>query len=220
MNAIRFGIYTGILWAGASLLLIEVSILNGAPTAWVELDFRFLSVIILIILHAFDLGANLSAVISYSQFGIPITALNTIIALITGFIDGFLSGFFIAIFYNFLSIISEGRKFPATIKFGIATAIVLAICSGLLAIVSMLYNFEITSFGFAIRPVYLTFLGIPSLVQIPEGSLLSSAMESYLMFPHGYGGVIGWTLWGFVDGFIGGTILAFIFMSIKNFYRR
>ncbi len=106
MNAIRFGIYTGILWAGASLLLIEVSILNGAPTAWVELDFRFLSVIILIILHAFDLGANLSAVISYSQFGIPITALNTIIALITGFIDGFLSGFFIAIFYNFLSIIS------------------------------------------------------------------------------------------------------------------
>ncbi len=112
MNAIRFGIYTGILWAGASLLLIEVSILNGAPTAWVELDFRFLSGIILIILHAFDLGANLSTVISYSQFGMPITALNTIIALITGFIDGFLSGFFIAIFYNFLSIISEGRKFP------------------------------------------------------------------------------------------------------------
>ncbi len=220
MNAIRFGIYTGILWAGASLLLIEVSILNGSPTAWVELDFRFLSGIILIILHAFDLGANLSAVISYSQFGMPITALNTIIALITGFIDGFLSGFFIAIFYNFLSIISEGRKFPATIKFGIATAIVLAICSGLLAIVSMLYNFEITSFGFAIRPVYLTFLGIPSLVQIPEGSLLSSAMESYLMFPHGYGGVIGWTLWGLVDGFIGGTILAFIFISIKNFYGR
>ncbi len=220
MNAIRFGIYTGILWAGASLLLIEVSILNGAPTAWVELDFRFLSGIILIILHAFDLGANLSAVISYSQFGMPITALNTIIALITGFIDGFLSGFFIAIFYNFLSIISEGRKFPTTIKFGIATAIVLAICSGLLAIVSMLYNFEITSFGFAIRPVYLTFLGISSLVQIPEGSLLSSAMESYLMFPHGYGGVIGWTLWGLVDGFIGGTILAFIFISIKNFYGR
>jgi len=140
MNAIRFGIYTGILWAGASLLLIEVSILNGAPTAWVELDFRFLSGIILIILHAFDLGANLSAFISYSQFGMPITALNTIIALITGFIDGFLSGFFIAIFYNFLSIISEGRKFPTTIKFGIATAIVLAICSGLLAIVSMLYR--------------------------------------------------------------------------------
>ena len=220
MNAIRFGIYTGILWAGASLLLIEVSILNGAPTAWVELDFRFLSGIILIILHAFDLGANLSAVISYSQFGMPITALNTIIALITGFIDGFLSGFFIAIFYNFLSNISEGRKFPSTIKFGIATAIVLAICSGLLAIVIMLYNFEITSFGFAIRPVYLTFLGISSLVQIPEGSLLSSAMESYLMFPHGYGGVIGWTLWGLVDGFIGGTILAFIFISIKNFYGR
>ena len=220
MNAIRFGIYTGILWAGASLLLIEVSILNGSPTAWVELDFRFLSGIILIILHAFDLGANLSAVISYSQFGMPITALNTIIALITGFIDGFLSGFFIAIFYNFLSIISEGRKFPTTIKFGIATAIVLAICSGLLAIVSMLYNFEITSFGFAIRPVYLTFLGISSLVQITESSLLSSAMESYLMFPHGYGGVIGWALWGFVDGFIGGTILAFTFISIKNFYGR
>jgi len=220
MNAIRFGIYTGILWAGASLLLIEVSILNGAPTAWVELDFRFLSGIILIILQAFDLGANLSAFISYSQFGMPITALNTIIALITGFIDGFLSGFFIAIFYNFLSIISEGRKFPTTIKFGIATAIVLAICSGLLAIVSMLYSFEITSFDFAIRPVFLIFSAVSHIPQNIDGSFLSAAIESYSMFPHNYGGVIEWTLWGFVDGFIGGTILAFIFISIKNFYGR
>ncbi|MEK6224249.1 MAG: hypothetical protein N2A97_05230, partial [Thermodesulfobacteriales bacterium] len=133
MNAIRFGLYTGILWAGASLLLIELSILNGAPTAWVELDFRFLSGIALIILHSLDLGANLSELIHYVQFGMPANALNTIVALITGFIDGFVSGFFIAIFYNFLSIISEGKNFPTTIKFGIATGIVLGICSWLLA---------------------------------------------------------------------------------------
>jgi len=219
MNATRFGIYAGILWAGASLLLIEISILNGDPTAWVELDFRFLTGIALIILHAFDMGAYLSAVISYSQFGMPINALNTIIALITGFIDGFVSGFFIAVFYNLFSIIFEGKKFPTTIKFGIATGIVLGICSGLLAIISMLYNFEIPSFDFAVRPVFLAFLVISHIPQNLDGSIIATAIESYLMFPHGYGGVIEWTLWGFVDGFIGGVILAFIFLSLKKLFR-
>jgi len=181
MNAIRFGLYTGILWAGASLLLIELSILNGAPTAWVELDFRFLSGIALIILHSLDLGANLSELIHYAQFGMPANALNTIIALLTGFIDGFVSGFFIAIFYNFLSIISEGKNFPTTIKFGIATGIVLGICSW-----------------------------------IAQGSLLSGAMESYLTFPHSYGGAVQWGLWGFVDGFIGGVSISYLFLKIKS----
>ncbi len=216
MNAIRFGLYTGILWAGASLLLIELSILNGAPTAWVELDFRFLSGIVLAILHSFDVGAHLSKLILYSQYGMPINALNTIIALITGFIDGFVSGFFIAIFYNFLSIISEGKNFPTTIKFGIATGIVLGICSWLLALISMLYNFEITSFGFAIRPMFLTFTGISNIHQIAQGSLLSGAMESYLTFPHSYGGAVEWGLWGFVDGFIGGVSISYLYLKIKS----
>ncbi len=216
MNAIRFGLYAGILWAGASLLLIELSILNGAPTAWVELDFRFLTGIALIILHSFNLEANLSQIMYYAQFGIPVNALNTIIALISGFIDGFVSGFLIAIFYNFLSIIFEGKNFPTTIKFAIATGIVLGICSGLLGIVSMLYNFEITSFDFAIRPVFLTFSGISKITQITEASLLSSAADSYLLFPDSNGGVIRWALWGFVDGFIGGAILSFLFLKAKE----
>ena len=54
MNAIRFAFYTGLLWAGASLLLIELSILSGSGTAWVELDFRFISGTVLIILHSLD----------------------------------------------------------------------------------------------------------------------------------------------------------------------
>ena len=219
MNAIRFGLYAGIIWALASVLLIEISVMEGAPTAWVELDFRFLSGIALAILHALDIGASLSGVIQYSQFGMPINAINTIIAIITGFIDGFASGFFIAIFYNFLSIISEGKNFPTTIKFGIATGIVLAICSGLLALVSMQYNFEIDSFGFAIRPMYLTFQGISNITLITDGSFLSSAADSYLLFPNNKDGVIKWALWGFVDGFIGGVILAFVFTRIKNFLR-
>jgi len=220
MNAIRFGLYTGILWAGASLLLIELSILNGALSAWVELDFRFLTGITLIILHSLDLGANLSELIHYAQFGMPVNTLNTIIALVTGFLDGFVSGFFIAIFYNFFSIISEGKNFPTTVKFGIATGIVLGICSGLLALISMLYNFEITSFDFAIRPVFLTFLGISNITQNLDGSLLSEVMKSYSLFPHDYGGAIEWALWGFVDGFIIGAILSFLFLKIKNYYRR
>ena len=213
MNAIRFGIYAGILWAGASLLLIEISVLNGAPTAWVELDFRFLSGITLIVLHSFNMGENISTVISYAQLGMPINALNIIIVGITGFIDGFVSGFFIAIFYNFLSIISEGKKFPTTIKFGIATGIVLGICSGLLALISTLYNFEITSFDFSIRPV---FLGLMTLSDIFETSAINAVSESYLIFPHAYRGVIEWTLWGFVDGFIGGAILSFLYLKTKG----
>jgi hypothetical protein len=220
MNAVRFGLYTGSLWAGASLLLIELSILNGAPTAWVELDFRFLTGIALIVLHSLDLGANLSELIHYAQFGMPANALNTIIALATGFVDGFASGFFIAIFYNLFSIIFEGRNLPTSLKFGVATGIVLAICSGLLALISMLYNFEITSFDFAIRPLFLTFAGISNIPHISEGSFLAAASESYLIFPHSYSGAIEWALWGFVDGFIGGAIIAFIFTRIKNYYRR
>lgn len=220
MNAIRFGLYTGILWAGASLLLIELSILNGAPTAWVELDFRFLSGIVLIILNSLDFGANLSELIHYAQFGMPANALNTIIALITGFIDGFVSGFFIAIFYNLFSIIFEGRNLPTSLKFGVATGIVLGICSWLLALISMLYNFEITSFGFAIRPMFLTFTGISNLMEITQGSALAAISESYLLFPESSAGVVSWALWGFVDGLVGGTIISFIFLSIKNFYSR
>jgi len=220
MNAIRFAIYTGILWTIASVLLIEISIIQGAPTAWVELDFRFLSGIVLIILDSLDLGTNLSELIQYAQFGMPVNALNTTTSIITGFIDGFASGFFIAIFYNFLSIISEGKNLPTTIKFGIATGIVLGICSGLLAIVSIQYNFEMNSFGFAIRPVFLTFLGISNIAQITDSSFLSTVSKSYLIFPDGYGGVIEWGLWGFVDGFIGGAVIAFIFTRIKNYYRR
>lgn len=219
MNAIRFAIYTGIIWALASVLLIEISVMEGAPTAWVELDFRFLSAIALLILHSLDIGESLSGLINYMQYGMPINAINVIIAIITGFIDGFASGFFIAIFYNFFSIISEGRNFPTTIKFGIATGIVLAVCSGLLALVSIQYNFEIESFGFAIRPMFLIFLGVSIITQIVDGSTLGAISESYLIFPNSINGVFEWALWGFVDGFIGGAVIAYLFTRIKNILR-
>jgi len=216
MNALRFAIYTGIIWALASALLIELSVMEGAQTAWVELDFRFLSGIVLVILHYFGLEEALSQLIYYSQYGMPINAVNVIAAIITGFIDGYVSGFFIAIFYNFLSIISERRKFPTTIKFGIAAGIVLGICSGLLAWVSLLYGFEIESFGFAIRPVFLTFLGLTGLSLLSDGSLLQSLSNSYLLFPDNGVGILKWTLWGFVDGFIGGAIVSYLFLTIRK----
>ncbi len=219
MNAIRFATYTGIIWALASVLLIEISVMEGAPTAWVELDFRFLSGITLVLLHSLDVGGSLSELIDYMQYGMPISAINVIIAIITGFIDGFASGFFIAIFYNFLSIISEGKNFPTTIKFGIATGIVLAICSALLALVSIQYNFEIESFGFAIRPMFLIFLGISNIIQIVDGSTLGAISESYLIFPISGRGVVEWGLWGFVDGLIGGILVAFLFTRIKKILR-
>lgn len=219
MNAIRFGLYAGIIWALASVLLIEISIIQGNQTAWVELDFRFLSGIVLTISHSLGLEESLPQLIQYSQYGMPVNAFNVITAIVTGFIDGFVSGFFIAIFYNFLSIISEPRNFPSAIKFGIATGIVLGICSSLLALVSILYNFEINSFGIAIRPMFLTFLGLSEITQIADGTTLAAISESYLTFPNSTKGVIGWGLWGFVDGFIGGVIIAFIFTRAKRALR-
>lgn len=220
MNAIRFAVYTGIIWALASALLIEISVMGGAQTAWVELDFRFLSGIALIIIHSLNFEADISQLINYAQFGMPINAINVIIAISTGFIDGFVSGFFIAIFYNFLSIISEGRNFPTTIKFGIATGIVLAICSGLLALVSIQYDFEITSFGFAIRPMFLVFLGLSELSAISDSTLYQSISNSYLSFPNSNTGVISWAIGGFIDGLIGGVFIAFIFTRFKNHFGR
>jgi len=216
MNAIKFGVYTGVIWAIASGLLIELSVINGSMTAWIELDFRFLSSIVFIILNYVGHKEGLSQLIYYSQYGMPINAVNVIIVIITGFIDGYVSGFFIAIFYNFLSIISEGKNFPKTIKFGIAVGIVLGICSGLLAWVSMLFSFEITSFGFAIRPMFLFFLGLAELSLVTAGSALLYISNSYLIFPYSTGGVFIWAMWGFVDGLIGGVIVSYLFLRAKT----
>lgn len=218
MNAIRFGFYTGIIWALAAVLLIEISVIQSAQTAWVELDFRFISGIVLIIINSLGLQESVSQIIQYSQYGMPINALNVAVAIITGFIDGLVSGFFIAIFYNFFSIISEGKTFPTTIKFGIATAIVLAICSSLLALVSILYNFEIESFGFAIRPMFLIFLGLSDLSLLSQG-IMHSMSNSYLFFPQNGIGILEWFFWGFVDGLIGGVLIAYIFTRLKKALR-
>lgn len=210
MNAIRFGVYAGVIWAIVSVILIEISVINGAEIAWVELDFRFLTGIILIIAHALDWGGSFSQLISYAQSGMPINALNTIFAIASGFLDGFVSGFFIAIYYNLISIIFENRDLPASLKFGVATGKILGICSGLLGLVSMYYNFQITSFDFSVRPVFLAFMVVPE-------TIFTTLRESYLLFPHTYWGVIEWALWGFVDGFIGGAIVAYLYLKIKSY---
>ncbi len=210
MNAIRFGVYAGIIWALVSVVLIEISVINGSETAWVELDFRLLSGLVLIVLYGLDLSASASQIINISQYGMPVNALNSIAAIGSGFIDGFLSGFFIAIYYNLISIIFERRNLPASLKFGVATGTVFGFCSGLLGLVSMYYNFQVEAFSFSIRPVFVAFTALPE-------SFLTALRESYLLFPHTYWGVIEWTLWGFVDGFIGGAVLCYVYLKIKSY---
>ncbi len=50
---------------------------------------------------------------------------------------------------------------------------------------------------------------------LPE-STLATLRESYLLLPHTYWGVIEWALWGFVDGFIAGTIVSFLFVETRR----
>lgn len=212
MNPTRFAIYSGIVWSCGTLLLILISLAEGDPASWVELDFRPLTGTLLIASDAFGLGSHLERIISYAENGMPLTPLNIFISLPLGFADGFVSGALVALIYNF---IRGNRTSPgfSVLFFACAAGVVLGLCSGVLGIVSLSYGLNLETFDFSIRPVFLVFHYMPGLTT--EG-LLQSLKGSYMLLPHSYAGALAWTIWGFLDGFIGGAIGAFIYTRIKG----
>lgn len=213
MNTIRFGFYAGALWALVSLLLVIISLINGDSAAWVELDFRPLTESVMLIASAVGAESVFSPIILYAETGLPITPLHVSLSAILAFADGFASGFLIALFYNLISIIREGSKPLPALYFGIATGVVLGISSGLLALTGIEYGLKITSFDFTVRPVWGIF-------SVMSATLTSESIEaiqrSYTYFPKTYSGAFVWTVWGFIDGLIGGLVISFIYFRLRK----
>ncbi len=212
MKPIRFSIFAGIVWACGSLLLIIISLAEGSQTSWVELDFRPLIGTVLIASEALGLGSHFEGIISYAENGMPLTPLNIIISPLLGFADGFISGFLIALIYNFIRGKRTGLGF-SVLHFALAAGIVLGLCSGILGIVSLWYGLNLETFDFSVRPLFLAFTAGPD---IDIYGLLSAAKRSYMILPHDYAGALAWTLWGFLDGFIGGAIGAFVYSKVRG----
>jgi hypothetical protein len=216
MKTLRFGIYAGALWALVSLILIAASVLMGYRLAWVELDFRILSGSFLLAADALGFGESLRSFAIYADTGLPVTPLHVTACAALSFADGFTSGVIIALVYNMLT----GRKERGTARkaeyFGIAAGVALGIASGLLALTSMAYGLAIASFDFTVRPVWVTFY-LLSKTGMP--GFLFPLMDSYIYFPGDYSGALAWAAWGFIDGLVGGAVLAFLFLKVRSIFK-
>ena len=217
MKPLRFAIYAGTIWASGSLLLILVSLAEGSPTAWVELDLRPLTGIALLAGDLVGLGPRFGAIISYAEYGMPINPVNVVSALLLAFADGFASGYLLALIFNLftgkLSTVKNTSAGFSVLTFGLSAGIVFGLCSGILAMLSVAYGLDIETFDFSVRPLFMTFMLVP---EPGAGGFVHTAKRSYMIFPHGYTGVIAWTVWGFIDGFIGGAAGAYIYKKLSG----
>ena len=211
MSTLKSGIYGGVIWAGVSLFLIVLSFAQGDYTSWVELDFRPLTGAALLAAEALGQSSLFQNLISYAQNGMPINPFNITVSALLSFADGFLSGFLIALLYNLIN----GNSTPgfSVLSFGLSFGIVFGICSGMLAAVSVVYAFNLETFDFGIKPLFLLFT---ELEEFFRDEFLFKARESYIYFPKSFSGVFYWTLWGFLDGFSGGTACAYIYKVLRG----
>jgi hypothetical protein len=216
MKILRFGIYAGALWALVSLILVAASELIGYRLAWVELDFRILSGAFLLAAKYLGLGGAVSGLAFYAETGLPITPFHIIPCAAVSFADGFASGVVIALIYNAIvrgGGVSVVRK---ALFFGIAAGIVLGIASGLLALTCITYGVGIVSFDFTVRPVWVTFY---LLSKAGVDGAVSPLRDSYIYFPADYTGALAWAAWGFIDGLVEGTVLAYLFLKMREVYK-
>lgn len=213
MRLVRFAVYSGVVWACATLLLVFISIFQGDPASWVELDFRPLTGIILIAADALGLGSHFGQIITFAENGMPITPFNVAAAALLGFADGFVSGVIIALIYNLFQGKNAAPGF-SVLSFALSFAVVFGLCSGIFAVASVEYALRLETFDFSVRPLFLVFT---QLEEFFRNEFLYNARDSYLSFPKSYSGVFYWILWGFLDGFAGGAAGAYLYKKIMRF---
>jgi len=199
------------IWVLVSLALIEFSISGGSHTAWVELDYRPLTCAVMLIANAVGQGEFFTPLVQFAEHGLPTDLLHVAGCLPLSFADGFVSGFLIAVFYNLIAIVRESSPVRKALYFGTAAGIVLGISSGLLALTVIDYVMGIESFDFTIRPLWLFFTFAP----IEAGRAYEVLKESYIFFPANRTGALWWALWGIVDGFFWGTIIAYAYLKLR-----
>lgn len=211
MSPLRFGIYAGIFWSLASLLLVVLSALGGSVTSWTELDFRPLTEIVLLAGDFLGHGRAFETVIRYAEYGVPITAPGVAAALITAGIDGFAAGVITAAVYNTLTAGKSPGAAGKALAFGAGLGVALGVSSFLLSAVAIEYSFGMTEFDFTIRPVWLALTAFPD--------AFPSLGHSYLIFPESYAGAAAWGAWGFLDGLIGGFAGAYVVLRIRDYFK-
>lgn len=196
------------------MALIEFSITGGTHMAWVELDFRPLTCAVMLIANALGQGEFFAPLVRFAEHGLPTDLSHVSGCLLLSFADGFVSGFLIAILYNLITIIRENSPARPALYFGIAAGIALGISSGLLALTVTEYGVQTESFDFTIRPLWLFFTFAP----IEAGrayAVFAVFRESYIYFPETRIGALWWALWGVIDGFVWGTILAYVYLRLR-----
>jgi len=214
VNTLKLGILFAIIWCLLSLSLAVFAYFSGRDLALVELDFRIVSSLFLLLAWVLDLQAHFEALIRIAGIGFSFSVRNVVISGLLGFVDGFIDGLLIGCMYNIFRNLRKTVEGFSILCFGVATGSVFGLSSLLLALVTYLYNWGSIGYGYNFRPISIFLLINDTLFNL--GISGTSLMNSYLYFPKSYLGFLGWGLWGFLDGYIGGSIFAIIIYLLKR----
>jgi hypothetical protein len=214
ISALKLGLLMGVTWALLSIALVATAQLSHMKMALVELDFRLLSTLFLSVARLLDLQTHFSSLINVAEQGFPFTLQNILLSFSLGFVDGFADGVLIGWIYNLLQNPRKSIVGFNVLNFSIATGIVFGLSSFLLALVTYLYDYGPTTYGYNYRPLSIIFMITERLVN--PGDLGILLRQSYLYFPKSYPGIVGWFGWGFADGFLIGLIAAYLYKGFKN----
>jgi len=199
ISALRLGLLIGVIWSLLSIALVGIAYFSHMKMALLELDFRLLTALFLSLAWILDLQAHFSSLIKVAEHGFPFTSQNILLSLSLGFVDGFADGVLIRV---------------NVLNFSISTGIVFGLSSLLLALVTYLYDYGPELYGYNYRPLSLVLMLLER-INVLEGAG-TLFRHSYSNFPECPSGILEWLGWGMVDGFIIGSIVAFLYKLFKK----
>jgi hypothetical protein len=214
ISELKLGLLIGITWSLLSILLVAFAYFSDMKLALLELDFRLLTTLVLLIAWMLKLQEHFSFIVRAAEHGFTFTYLNIFISVTIGFVDGFADGVLIGWIYNSLQHLRKSINRFNVLNFSISTGIVFGLSSLLLALVTYFYNYGPVSYGYNYRPFSIIFMITERLINLGDLGIL--LRQSYLYFPKSYSGILEWLCWGFADGFIIGLIAASLYKCAKK----
>ena len=214
ISALRLGLLIGVIWSLLSIALVGIAYFSHMKMALLELDFRLLTALFLSLAWILDLQAHFSSLIKVAEHGFPFTSQNILLSLSLGFVDGFSDGVLIGWIYNCLQHYRKSINSFNVLNFGISTGIVFGLSCLLLALVTYLYDYGPELYGYNYRPLSLVLMLLER-INVLEGAG-TLFRHSYSNFPECPSGILEWLGWGMVDGFIIGSIVAFLYKLFKK----
>ena len=214
MSVWKLGLFIGITWSLLSLLLVAIAYFSDMELALLELDFRLLTGLVLLIAWMLNLPEHFSFIVRTAEHGFAFKPLNIFFSVTVAFVDGFADGVLIAWIYNSLRNLRKSFTGFSILNFSVSTGIVFGLSSLLLALVTYIYGYGPASYGYNYRPLSIIFMISERLINPGDFGIL--LRQSYLYFPKSCYGILGWLGWGFADGFIIGLIAASLYKCIKR----